>query len=187
MSDQRAKSVMSDYPLEELRQRYKPHKVSVLFVGESPPAKGTFFYKGDSNLAQYTQEAFSEVFGAAFESPESFLEQFRLLGCYLEDLCLTPVNHLSRGERRREQERWIGSLAERIGSLSVKTIVVVMCGIVPYVERAVEQAGLKNVLRYSVPFPAMGHQHQYVRELVKVLQELQELQEAGILPKGICT
>jgi len=31
--------------LDKLRLRYRPDKISVLFVGESPPAGGTFFYK----------------------------------------------------------------------------------------------------------------------------------------------
>nr|MBC8193829.1 hypothetical protein [FCB group bacterium] len=35
---------------EDLRQAFKPPKVEVLFIGESPPAGGTFFYNGNSKL-----------------------------------------------------------------------------------------------------------------------------------------
>jgi hypothetical protein len=39
-----------DSSLESLRQSYRPQQVRVLFVGESPPAGGTFFYRANSNL-----------------------------------------------------------------------------------------------------------------------------------------
>ena len=37
---------MSD--VEKVRQSFKPEKVSILFIGESAPASGSFFYTGDS-------------------------------------------------------------------------------------------------------------------------------------------
>jgi hypothetical protein len=36
--------------MAELRARYRPTKVRVPFVGEEPPASGTFFYAGNSQV-----------------------------------------------------------------------------------------------------------------------------------------
>ena len=129
---------MSESPVEKLRRSYKPNQVQVLFVGESPPAGGDFFYAGNSRLSRYTQEAFTEAFGVTFKSVGSFLDYFRRAGCYLDDLCLTPVNHLSRSERRGERRRGIVHLAERIADMSPRAVVVVMRGIAPHVEQAVD-------------------------------------------------
>ena len=75
---------------EELRKSYKPDKVKILFVGESPPAGGTFFYNANSNLYRNTKKAFE----IALEKEWSydFLSDFKKMGCYLVDLCLIPVN-----------------------------------------------------------------------------------------------
>ena len=100
--------------LEELRQVYKPERVRVLFLGESPPAGKSFFYLGNSNLCRYTQEAFSAAFGTEYEDAGDFLVHFWRMGCYLDDLCMVPVNNLSNRERRAERRRGVGSLAERM-------------------------------------------------------------------------
>ena len=86
---------------EELRLRYRPSQVRLLFVGESPPANGTFFYLGNSNLWRYTHEAFRNVYGTDFDHDNSFCEFFVSKGCYLEDLCLAPVNRMKKTERRQ--------------------------------------------------------------------------------------
>ena len=48
---------------EELRRRYRPETVRALFVGESPPAGGTFFYAANSNLYRFTEQAFRAALG----------------------------------------------------------------------------------------------------------------------------
>jgi hypothetical protein len=159
--------------VEELRQVHRPDKVRVLFIGESPPAGGTFFYRGDSDLCRHTQEAFSAAFGTGFAGAGDFLIHFWRAGCYLDDLCLVPVNHLSKAERRRERKRGVAPLAERIGAMSPGAVVVVMKGIAPQVEQAVKRAGLTRVPLYSLPFPAMGHQGSYMAGLAEALRELQ--------------
>lgn len=163
--------------LEELRQSYKPETVRVLFVGESHPAGGTFFYKADSKLFRYTLEAFSEVYGHSCPEGAAFLSFFQQLGCYLDDLYLEPVNHLSREERRRCREAGVPSLRQRVEEIQPQAVVVVMCAIMPYVERALRAM---TVPLYSLPFPVRGHQRRYIEELITVLRELQE---KGVLPE----
>lgn len=124
--------------------------------------------------ASYTQIAFSKTFDVVFESERDFLKSFQRLDCYLDDLCLSAVNHLPKPERRRCRRNGVESLAERIGVISPRAVVTVMRGIVPYVEKAVQRAGVKEALMFSVPFPTMGNQQRYVAELVEVLRGLQE-------------
>jgi hypothetical protein len=158
--------------LETLRLSYKPAKLRWLFIGESPPANGTFFYKADSNLSRYTQQAFSIAFEREFADGKGFLEFFKAQGCYLIDLCEHPVNHLPESEREEQRRRCSTSLPERIAEHLPQATIVVMKAIAKYVQPATGQAGLADLPCYVLPFPAMGNQKRYVERLVAVLREL---------------
>jgi len=160
--------------LEALRLRFKPEKFKVLFVGESAPANGTFFYKTDSNLYRYTQQAFVSAFGKECGFGEGFLNFFRGRGCYLDDLCLEPVNNLDQTARQRKRNKSVPLLAGRIREYRPEAIVVVMSAIKDQVEQSARSAGLGSVPFRAVPFPARGNQKKYVAQLTKVLQELKE-------------
>jgi hypothetical protein len=77
---------------EETRRQFLPEDVRILLIGESAPANGTFFYKANSKLYDATKEAFRLAVPKLVRGP-NFLDRFMALGCYLDDLCLTPVNH----------------------------------------------------------------------------------------------
>lgn len=74
-------------PLEELRHSFRPDEINTLFVGESPPHGGDFFYRCDSLLYRAKRCAFGE--------PEDFLADFKSRGFFLDDLVLTPINKIT--------------------------------------------------------------------------------------------
>lgn len=45
--------------IETIRSTFRPDRIDVLFVGESAPTAGTFFYKGDSSAFREMRKAFS--------------------------------------------------------------------------------------------------------------------------------
>jgi hypothetical protein len=59
--------------VEAVRQNYKPSEVCTLFVGESVPFGGTFFYHKDSKLFNATQKAFVEAENNKFRNDDDFL------------------------------------------------------------------------------------------------------------------
>ena len=81
--------------LEEIRDKYRPKTISILFIGESPPAGGTFFYLANSNLFRYTYEAFRLEFKQMIGDEIEFLNFFKQNGCFLDDLCLEPTKDKS--------------------------------------------------------------------------------------------
>lgn len=157
---------------EELRLSYRPAEVRVLFIGESPPANGTFFYLENSNLWLYTRKAFQSVYGAALPKDMSFCEFFMSKGCYLEDLCLVPVNRMNKAERQRACKASAALLARRISLLSPKAVICVRMSIVRQVRSAMAKAGLQAVPMYSLPFPSCGHQREYVEGLARLIEKL---------------
>lgn len=161
---------------QKIRESWRPSDIRVLFIGESRPASGRFFYCGDSTLASCTQEAFANVFQKHFSSTNDFLVYFRDLGCYLEDLSIEPLNKKPPDERAILQVQAIPQLAERIESTSPRAIITIMKGIQPHTEEAARVAGLASVPRYVLPFPRSdsGSDLVYVEGLSGILSNLKQ-------------
>jgi hypothetical protein len=157
---------------EVLIRKYKPKRVRFLLIGESPPAGGTFFYRGDSNLYNYTLNAFQRAFERTFISSEEFLKFFKDSGFYLEDLCLNPINNLPRRQRIEQRNYCVEGLANRLQGLKPEIVIIVMRGIVDQVEISLAAARIGDVDRRCLPFPSQGHQREYEEELTNILIEI---------------
>jgi hypothetical protein len=86
----------------------------LLFIGESPPASGRFFYSANSGLYRAMRDAFQ---AADSRVNESFLAVFRARGCYLVDLAAEPVDRLEPALRRTMRQRGEKALAREIARL----------------------------------------------------------------------
>jgi hypothetical protein len=170
--DQRAGA--AELSLEDIRRSYRPQTIHVLFVGESPPAGGTFFYSANSNLFRYTNEAFEVVCGPVCGTGDSFLRFFQSRGCYLDDLCLEPVNRLRKPARRLKHRQGVQALAERIEAAQPRAFVVVMKAIEGYVRQAIRLARAGDRPAFFLPFPAQANQRRYVDGLVAALRQLRQ-------------
>jgi len=164
--------------VEALRERYRPSRVVVLIVGESPPAGGGFFYApGGSLLGRATREAFEEAFGVRFGSYSEFLGFFRSRGFFLVDLLDgrgRRVGEAPEGELAAAVQRLAGLVVE----LRPRLVVAVLCRVCGLVEEAVRIAGL-GVPVVCLPFPKWS-KGRYVRGLAEVLRALEE----GSTPAG---
>ena len=165
--------------LEELRREYRPAQIKVLFVGESPPAGGTFFYKGDSGLARYTRLAFQQAYGLPDLAMADFLNSFKAAGCYLDDLCLEPVNRMGASDRRAAWKRAVDPMAKRLKDYSPSLIVPILRSIETSVCQAAKRAGMVDHMRPALRYPGMGYHSRYVMELSRLLAELRK---ASLLP-----
>ena len=77
----------------QIRNHYRPDRIRILFVGESPPASGKFFYNGNSQLARNMRRILGRLL---LDDPKDFLARFEASGCCLDDLVLIPVNKSSK-------------------------------------------------------------------------------------------
>ena len=155
---------------EKLRNAYKPDTVKILFVGESRPQQGTFFYLENSNLFSYTKQAFENA------KIDFSLSKFKELGCWLYDVCDCPVNGCSETDRNKKIDEGIKDLTNTINQLKPEFIIVVKQG---YFGKAVmqkisENGYIKQKNALNLPFPSCGHQHQYRDQLAQKLEQLIE-------------
>lgn len=155
---------------ECLRRRFQPAKVAILFVGKSPPANGTFFYKGDLQVFRYMREAFSKLDRQNGDC-DTFLSQFKSLGCYLDDLVLTPINYATASERSRKRKEGVKSLAARISDLSPHDVVAIGRSIRREVQRTVVQSGVQAAF-HCVAFPGTGRQREFRDNMICLLPKL---------------
>jgi hypothetical protein len=82
--------------IEAVRKRFLPKRIATLFVGESAPHSGDFFYYGKNAMSAHMKRAVELAFG---KSDDDFLKAFQAYGWYLDDLVLEPVDHLPKPQR----------------------------------------------------------------------------------------
>jgi hypothetical protein len=156
---------------DRLRRRYRPATVKILFVGESAPASGRFFYQADSGLYRAMREAFVAVFPGL--QAANFLDAFRGLGCYLVDLCGAPVDRLGPKQRRQACQDGEERLSRVISKLQPGMIITVVRSIGPNVARAQRRANWTGT-HMQVSYPGRWHLHRvaFVEALSPALQNL---------------
>jgi hypothetical protein len=150
---------------ESLRAEFRPARTCTLFVGESPPRGGTFFYNEDSNLYRAIK--------ACFPCDQNFLSEFKAKGFYLDDLVLDPVNQIKDRKARNEQRRAaISSFARRLCEYKPAAIVILMLAIEPMVLTAAREAQLSNPHIYVTPFPNQYHRKRFRAIMQEIIPKL---------------
>ena len=152
---------MSEF--EKIRKSFRPERITTLFVGESAPSGGTFFYNENSNLFRCMKRA--------FDGQATFLDDFKSSGFYLDDLVLIPVNKLERQDRSALRQQSISALADRLADYKPMAIVILMHAIVPMVRKAMLKAGI-SCESYSTPFPTFGNQNRFHNKMIEIIRRL---------------
>jgi len=156
--------VTNDDQLEQLRQSFRPPSIITLFVGESPPAGDSFFYKERGLLYRSMREAFGNI--------EDFLAWFKASGFFLDDLVLDPINRIKdKKERDTRRHQGIVPLAKRISAYRPQAIVVLMCAIKDMVREAKTKSGVDAPL-YVTPFPRPEHQRHFKNQMASIIPKL---------------
>ena len=159
---------------EELRDTYRPEVISVLFVGESPPRADRFFYDDErpSKLRKFTEQAMRAALGDRI-GPD-FLRSFQRLGCYLDDLCLEPINDIKHAATRRAARKSCEpGLAERLRDTQPAVVVGIGIGCSVNFTRATQEAGIAPPIEI-LPFPARARdEDRYLHDLEALIGRLE--------------
>jgi hypothetical protein len=156
---------------ERLRRQFRPPQVRLLFIGESAPASGRFFYSRDSGLYRAIRDAFRGIDPSIDD--RNFLTAFQASGCYLIDLCQEPVDRLdpqSRGAARAAGEH---SLSVEIARTRPGAIAPLLRSIAANVSRAVSHSNWQGEL-IPLPYPGRWHRHRtaFIAALSPALHKL---------------
>jgi hypothetical protein len=153
--------------VEKARQNHRPTRITTLFVAESAPSGGTFFYYGNGHLGRYLRRSVEEVLAG----DGGFLERFQSYGWYLDDLVLAPVNQLTPRDRRAAHLGAAQHLQRRIAEYRPLAIVCLLKSISAIVRAAASGAGFDGPF-FEVPFPGNGQQRRFHLQMIDIIPEL---------------
>ena len=162
------------------RNKYRPNKVEVLWIAESPPSSQGFFYFektiGKDHLFRETMKAvgiWPENWTMSKDMDKRpYLSQFESKGYFLIDTCELPVDKLNNARRRQEIRTGALRVTSEVRALEPKNVLIVKANVFGPVRDELEKAGLGGRIlnKQPIPFPSHGWQSKYrsqVRQLVK--------------------
>ena len=169
--------------ISRLRERYRPDRIQVLFVAESPPESNDdevrFFYNARQERYDHMYRSIMKAVFPEFEyrpgEKEKWLRRFQETGYYMIDATDKPVNHLSTAERWIELNRSRGGKVAQITKLiSPETpIVLVKKNIFELFNQPLRDAGYNVIHDSFLPFPSHGHQARFIDLCGKYLRDAQ--------------
>src|SRR5206468_11157870 len=161
------------------RNKYKPNKVNLLLIAESPPSSGGYFYSettiGKDHLFRETMKAleFWPVDRPMRKGcdKQPMLKRFCSIGFFLIDTCELPVDKLQPRQRRISTIQGASTLPRRVRELDPTRIVIVKKTVLKPARQSLNDAGLGHRILPTkpLPFPSHGNQRKFrtmIRRLV---------------------
>jgi hypothetical protein len=165
------------------RDQYRPNKVKLLWIAESPPTSGSYFYfptaNGKDHLFRETMRAVDiwpskEVMKKGVDK-RPLLQSFRSKGFFLIDTCSHPVDKLPDRQRKRAIMDGTSNLVQMVSELNPNAIIIVKSNIYEPVKHALDSGGFdgKILNRKPLPFPSHGRQQSYRKRINDILRKLE--------------
>jgi hypothetical protein len=158
--------------VEAARARFRPARITTLFVGESAPASGEFFYF-DRVTPMLSDMA--RAFEATFGEGGDVRERLKAFGWFVDDLSLLPVNAVSKAERKARCRAAEAGLAARIAEYQPAAIVSLLMRIKGNVAAAAIAAGAGDVPRHAIRFSRFGNLPIFLSQMAAILPTLPRL------------
>ncbi len=159
-----------DYYLR-LRNKYLPNKLKYIFVLESPPALGKYFYDESGKISEPLFKAMMELLAFNPKNKGEGLRLFQKNGYFLVDATYQPVNKLKGKKRTDVVLCHFRELVEDLKKLRADRqipIILVKANICRMLDRRLTQEGFvvqnKGVV---VPFPSNGWQKRFLEQINK--------------------
>ena len=159
-----------------LRNLYHPDNLRYIFILESPPVSGLYFYDKNGKTSEPLFAELMKFLKISVGSKSEGLNYFTKSGYLLVDATYQPVNELKGKERDKTILNDFDNLVEDLGNINPdKTIplILVKANICKILEPRLKQEGF-NVLNNDivVPFPSTGQQKRFHAEISKFHRHL---------------
>ncbi|MDP3792675.1 MAG: hypothetical protein Q8Q89_03010 [bacterium] len=158
----------------KLRNKYLPEKIKIVFILESPPKSGLYFYKKEGRT---TEPLFSAMMRYVLkykpENKKDGLVQFKKAGLFLMDATYRQINHLPIGERDRIILDDFPLLIRDLKKVVRRNekLILVKSNICRILENKLGDNGFTVINRGTiVPFPATGNQLKFKQKISKILK-----------------
>ncbi len=162
-----------------LRNRFFPKDLKAIFVLESPPASGRYFYNPDGRTGEPLFSAMMRsVLGLDPHSAAKAegLRKFQEAGYLVVDAAYIPVNKMDDKERDRVILENLGNLVEDLREQMRKAgkdsapVILVKANICRLLESRLLERGFRVANQGSViPFPSNGQQKVFERKIQELI------------------
>jgi hypothetical protein len=163
---------------EQLRAQYRPDRLQVLLIGESPPNPGTgqrrFFYAPtlqiDNLYRGVAQGLYGDTPGVDLTDKPAVLRRLQADGFWLIDAVDRPINHVPPGPRRAAITTATPQLVARCRALAPQRGVII-CHRVVYqlTASSLREAGIRVLHDQPMPFPLGNWRAEFVAGLRQAL------------------
>ena len=169
---------------EELRERYRPERLRVLLVAESPPDPGDgerrFFYSPELRADNLYRGVAQALYGKQGETDilnkPAVLDRIRADGFWLIDAVDEPINKLGSAARARAIAAGVPRLAERCVELAPELGVIICHGKV-YAAGAqpLREGGVVLLHDEPLPFPLGNWRAAFIRGFRQAVERALEV------------
>jgi hypothetical protein len=159
---------------EQLRDRYRPERIRLLLIGESPPDPGNaerrFFYSPKLSHDNLYRGVAAALYGTEQDFDASakprVLDRLRTDGVWLIDAVDHPIDKATPSARRGEIRDAVAGLVTRVRDLDPQ-IGVLICHSVVYEHTApvLRAAGILVLHHRPIPFPLGNWRAQFVTDV----------------------
>ena len=158
-----------------LRNKYHPEELKLIFLLESPPVSGKYFYDETGKISEPLFSALMKLLNYNPDDKKDGLEFFKNKGYLIVDATYKQVNSLTGNERSTAILSDFNNLVddlERICPKKEMPIILVKANICILLEERLTANGF-NVINNGaiIPFPSHGHQNRFHSEASKIFQE----------------
>jgi len=154
----------------KLRDQYKPDNLKVIFILESPPVSGKYFYDDNSKSDLFV--VMMEIIKYKETSKHDGLRTFQKAGYFITDATYTPVNKMLEKERNLEILKNLFGLIDDLKKLTkdkkVK-IILIKKNIYNLLVCPLKVLKFNVINKEYIPFPGSGHARECINKINKIL------------------
>jgi len=174
-SDSMNESKMNEKYYLRLRNTYLPSNIGTVFILESPPASGKYFYDETGSVGEPLFSAMMKLLNFNPENKREGLKFFSAKGCFLVDATYEPVNMLKGKIRDNTILMNFGNLAKdlkKLGDPQQIDFILIKANVCRLLESRLLSEGI-NVINKGViiPFPSSGQQRKFFEKIRKVFMK----------------
>lgn len=182
---------------KSLRNKFKPNNIKFIFLLESPPVSGAYFYDPESLEHEWLFKAMMKIIGFKFgelnvQSKKSGLDAFKEAGYYLIDATYKPVNQIEdRNVRNITIMEGFDGLLNEMSELKVKDkktpVILIKANIFALFNNCLKSKGF-NIINEGivVPFPSHGQQGRFYQRMNEIFTCQKVLKNEHLSTKYLC-
>ncbi len=177
---------MSTY--NTLREQYRPKRIKILFIAESPPPDTTIessrhFYRSDrirrddrlfvNTIKALYPEAARKTEGEIEPKKEQWLRRFQADGFFMiEALENSQVHEVTKQQRQEKIRKYMPHLIKKVQELAKNntSIILIKSNVFDIAAEPLRQAGFKVLNTEIVDYPGRFNQRTYREKIVDLLK-----------------